>query len=59
MQNLHQSAWDHDILYADRPSKDERLLVDLFCEKIVNVEGGWDLKFMFGVVEKTQEPLHL
>jgi hypothetical protein len=26
MQNLHQSTWDHEILYTDRSSKDEQLL---------------------------------
>jgi hypothetical protein len=24
MQNLHQSTWDHDILYVERLSKDEQ-----------------------------------
>jgi hypothetical protein len=27
MQNLHQSTWDHKILYADRPSKGEQHLI--------------------------------
>jgi hypothetical protein len=27
MQNLHQSTWDHAILYADRSLEDEQLLV--------------------------------
>jgi hypothetical protein len=26
-QNLHQSTWDHEILYTDRSSKDEQLSV--------------------------------
>jgi hypothetical protein len=25
MQNFHQSAWDHEILYADRASENEQL----------------------------------
>jgi hypothetical protein len=41
MQNLHQSTWDHAILYADRSSKDEQLLRRqfLFKTKNTNVEG--------------------
>jgi hypothetical protein len=27
MQNLHQSTWDHKILYADRYLEDEQLLI--------------------------------
>jgi hypothetical protein len=27
MQNVHQSMWDHGILYADKPSEDEQLLL--------------------------------
>jgi hypothetical protein len=27
MQNLHQSTWDHNILYADRWLEDEQLLI--------------------------------
>jgi hypothetical protein len=30
MQNLHQSTWDHEILYTDRSSKDEQLLIRPF-----------------------------
>jgi hypothetical protein len=30
MQNLHQSMWDHGILYADRSSKDGQLLMRPF-----------------------------
>jgi hypothetical protein len=35
---------------------------DNFCvgkNKNMNVEGGWKLKFMFGLMEITQELLHL
>jgi hypothetical protein len=33
MQNLLQSTWDHEILYADRASKGEQLLLKPFCGK--------------------------
>jgi hypothetical protein len=33
MQNLHYSTWDHDILYTDRSSKDEHLLIRPFLSK--------------------------
>jgi hypothetical protein len=36
MQNLHQSTWDHEILYADRSSKDEQLLIRPFLSKTKN-----------------------
>jgi hypothetical protein len=26
MQNLHQTTWDHNILYSDRSLEDEQLL---------------------------------
>lgn len=42
MQNLHQATWDHVILYADRYSHDEQLLLTHFSEekttKNMNVE---------------------
>jgi hypothetical protein len=37
MQNLHQSMWDHEILYTDRFSKDEQLLIRPFLSKTKNV----------------------
>jgi hypothetical protein len=60
MQNLHQSTWDHEILYADRFSKDEQLLVRPFLWKIknTNVEGGIRLQFMFCLMETIHEPMH-
>jgi hypothetical protein len=36
MQNLHQSTWDHEILYTDRSSKDEQLLIRPFLSKTKN-----------------------
>jgi hypothetical protein len=32
MQNFHQLTWDHKILYTDRSSKDEQLLINHFCK---------------------------
>jgi hypothetical protein len=40
MQNLHQSTWDHEILYTDRSSKDEQLLVRPFLSKAKKYEHG-------------------
>jgi hypothetical protein len=42
MQNLHQSKWDHKILYTDRPSADEQLLITplLRESKNTNMSGG-------------------
>jgi hypothetical protein len=41
MQNLHHSMWDHEILYADRPSEDEQLLIipHLWKNKNTNMAG--------------------
>jgi hypothetical protein len=36
MQNLHQSTWDYEILYTDRYSKDEQLLIRPFLSKTKN-----------------------
>jgi hypothetical protein len=36
MQNLHQSMWDHGILYTDRSSKDEQLLIRPVLSKTKN-----------------------
>jgi hypothetical protein len=33
MQNLLHSTWEHENLYADIPSKDEKLLTNVFYEK--------------------------
>jgi hypothetical protein len=36
MQNLHQSTWDHEILYPERSSKDEQILMRTFLSKTNN-----------------------
>jgi hypothetical protein len=61
MQNLHQSTWDHEILYSDRYSKDEQLLIGsvLLKTKNTNMAAVWMLKFIVCFVETTHEPLHL
>jgi hypothetical protein len=33
---LHQSTWDHEILYNDRSSNDEQLLMRPFLSKTKN-----------------------
>jgi hypothetical protein len=38
MWNLHQSAWDHEILHADRSSKDVQLLMRLLLQRNQAVE---------------------
>jgi hypothetical protein len=40
MQNLHHSTWDLEILYADRSSKDEQLLIGPFFVKNKKYEHG-------------------
>jgi hypothetical protein len=61
MKNLHQSTWDHKILYTDRSSKDEQLLMTPFLSKTknTNMAAVWMLKFIVCFVETTNEPLHL
>jgi hypothetical protein len=34
MQNLHLSKWDHEILNADRASKDKQLWLKFFSKEI-------------------------
>jgi hypothetical protein len=41
MQNLHQSTWGHEILYANKSSKAEQLLKDCFCENPKYEREGW------------------
>jgi hypothetical protein len=36
MQNWHQSNWDFEILYADRSSQDEQLLIRPFGGMIMD-----------------------
>jgi hypothetical protein len=38
MQNLHQSTWDHEILYYDRSSEDEQLLIRQFLRETKNMK---------------------
>jgi hypothetical protein len=40
MQNLNPSAWDHEILYTDRSSKYEQLLIRPFFAKNKKYEHG-------------------
>jgi hypothetical protein len=61
MQNLHQSTWDHKMLYAHISLEDEQLLIRplLRESKNVNITGGWKLTFSFYFMNRTHEPLHL
>jgi hypothetical protein len=62
MQDLHQSTWDHEILYTDRSSNDEQLLIGPFLSKTKKYEHGGRLNVKihsFFYVETTHEPLHL
>jgi hypothetical protein len=58
-ENFHLSTWDRDILYADRSSEDEQLLIRLFLRKTksTNMAGGLNVKFTFCFTEITPEPL--
>jgi hypothetical protein len=60
IQNLHQSTWDHEILYTDRYSKVEQLLMRAFLSKTknTNMAAVWMLKFIVCFVETTHELLH-
>jgi hypothetical protein len=40
MQNLHQSTWEHELLYTDRSSKDKQLSIRPFLSKIKKYEHG-------------------
>jgi hypothetical protein len=59
--NLQKPAWDREILYADRASKERELSVRPFLREInnENVEENWILEFIFCSMETTHEPLHL
>jgi hypothetical protein len=54
---MKQSTWNTEILYYDRSLKDEQLLTKPFLWKTknTNVEGGWNLKFIFCFMETTHE----
>jgi hypothetical protein len=43
VQNLHQSTWEHEILYTDGSSKDEQLLIRPFLSKTKKYENGGQL----------------
>jgi hypothetical protein len=43
MQTLHHSTWDLEILYTDRSSKDEQLLIRQFLSKTKNTTHGGSL----------------
>jgi hypothetical protein len=60
MQNLHQSTYDHEILYSDRSSEDEETYnKNRFARNQSTNTGGGDLKLKSCCVETTHEPLHL
>jgi hypothetical protein len=61
MQNLHQSTWDYKMLYADRYSEDEQLLMRPLLQesKNTNMGGGWKLKLTFYFMDRTREALYL
>jgi hypothetical protein len=61
MQDLQKSMWNHKILYADRFSEVEQLLIRplLRESKNTNMVGGRNLKFRFCFMERSHEPLQL
>jgi predicted nucleotidyltransferase len=51
MQNLHQSTWEHEILYADRFLKDKQLLIRTFLlETKKKYERGGRLEVKFHIL---------
>jgi hypothetical protein len=46
-----------ETVWNDTSSKDEQ--DHFYGEKNTNVEGGWNLKFVFCFIETTREPLYL
>jgi hypothetical protein len=62
MQNLSQSTWDDEILYADRSSMNKQLLVIYHFRKKTkntNITGDWAFKYIFYFMEKAHEPFQL
>jgi hypothetical protein len=57
MQNFNQLMWYHEILYADRCSVDEHILLRPFLweTKNMNVNGGCNLKLIFCFIDITHE----
>jgi hypothetical protein len=51
--------WGHEILYADRSSKDEQLLTRQLLREIksTNMLGSSNLKFTFYFIQTTHKPL--
>jgi hypothetical protein len=45
MQHLHQSTWDHTILYADRSLEDKQLFNETTFAKIQKFERGGLLNY--------------
>jgi hypothetical protein len=58
---MDQSSWDHKILYANRSSEDEQLLIRPILRepKNTSMAGGWKLKLTFYFMKTTHEPLYL
>jgi hypothetical protein len=54
MQNLQQSMWDHEILFADRSWKGEQV----WKTKCTNMAASWNLKLIFYLIWTIHEPLH-
>jgi hypothetical protein len=50
IQNLLYSTWDHEILYADRPSKDEQDLLRTFFMINLKYEHGGRFNFKINVL---------
>jgi hypothetical protein len=53
--------WDHKILYTNRSSEDEQLLIRPLLRESKNTHksGSWKLKFAFYFIDRTHELLHL
>jgi hypothetical protein len=61
MQSLHQSIWDHKMLYADRSLEDGQVLIGSLLQKFknMNTAGVRMLKFTFYFMERTPKPFQL
>jgi hypothetical protein len=61
MQKLHQSTWEHAILYAKKSSENYQNLIALFLRKtnIRTWRGLILLKFIFWFIQTTHEPFYL
>jgi hypothetical protein len=56
-----QSTLDHEILYDDKSWKNEQFPSKQFLRetKCKSVDNGWNLKFIFYIMETSYEPLYL